>query len=314
VWPSRATSGADKSVRRPLRAAAELIATVAAALFCAFAAQAYAVKPYRIPSLSMEPTLHVGDRLLVNRFSYRVLGEHAQIGDVVVFHPPGGADMPSPVCRAPEQGPGTQTPCSRPTRQRSAQTFIKRVVAVGGDTIAIRGGHVILNGRLQREPFAAACGPGGACDFPTAITVPPRYVFLMGDNRGNSDDSRFWGPVPDSWVIGKAFATYWPPTASARNDVGQHCPDLLSAHRLPNAGIRSVTFASMTAAFTPMCRRAGCPGAARGANRWQSPGRSGPVEADAMDDFAGRPIPGRVVAEAVSGVLPALPAGLRAGR
>jgi signal peptidase I len=180
-------------------------------LFCAFAAQAYAVKPYRIPSPSMEPTLHVGDLVLVNRFSYRVLGEHPGVGDIVVFNPPRGADMPSPVCATPGQGAGTQTPCSRSTRQRSARTFIKRLVAVGGDTVAIRDGHVILNGRSQREPFAAACGPGGACDFPTAITVPHGYVFLMGDNRGNSDDSRFWGPVPDSWVIGKAFATYWPP-------------------------------------------------------------------------------------------------------
>jgi signal peptidase I len=70
---------------------------------------------------------------------------------------------------------------------------------------------VIRNGRLQREPFAASCQPGSGCDFPRAVTVPPGDVYLMGDNRGNSDDSRYWGPVPRSWVIGEAFASYWPP-------------------------------------------------------------------------------------------------------
>jgi signal peptidase I len=82
---------------------------------------------------------------------------------------------------------------------------------VGGDTIAIRGGHAIRNGQRAKESFAAACGGGPDCNFPHAITVPKGYVFVMGDNRGESDDSRFWGPVPVSWVIGKALVTYWPP-------------------------------------------------------------------------------------------------------
>jgi signal peptidase I len=183
------------------------------AVVLAVALQAFAVKPYKIPSGSMEPTLHVGDRVLVNRFAHRVLGHDPQVGDIVVFNPPRGADFSSPVCGAGGQGGGTGTPCSKPTPQKSSQSFIKRVVAVGGDTISIRGGHAYRNGKRADEPFAAACDPGsGACDFPDAVTVPKGYVFMMGDNRGNSDDSRFWGPVPVSWVVGGAFATYWPPS------------------------------------------------------------------------------------------------------
>jgi signal peptidase I len=115
------------------------------------------------------------------------------------------------VCGASGQGGDSLTPCDRPTPTRSSQTFIKRVVGVEGDRIAIRRGHVIRNGRVQSEPFAASCEPGSGCDFPRAVTVPRGDVYLMGDNRGNSDDSRYWGPVPGSWVIGEAFASYWPP-------------------------------------------------------------------------------------------------------
>ena len=69
----------------------------------------------------------------------------------------------------------------------------------------------MLNGKLQEEPFAEPCGGGEGCDFPTEITIPAGMYFMMGDNRGSSDDSRFWGPVPEKWIIGQAFATYWPP-------------------------------------------------------------------------------------------------------
>ena len=188
----------------------EVVFTVAIALGLALSMQAYAVKPYRIPSESMEPTLKVGDRVLVNRFSHR-LGSEPKVGQIVVFHPPAGADASPPRCGNPDQVEGGTSPCASPTRSASSQTFIKRVVGVGGDRIEIRGGHVVRNGTLQREPFAAACGGGAECDFPRAITVPEGSVFLMGDNRGSSEDSRFWGPVPVSWVIGEAVAVYWPP-------------------------------------------------------------------------------------------------------
>jgi signal peptidase I len=184
----------------------ELIFVGATALFLALAVQAYAVKPYQIPSGSMEPTLRIGDRVLVDRAGHR-LGAQPEIGDIVVFHPPAGADDEPAVCGAPVPG----APCDEPTDDQSDQTFIKRVVALGGDTVAIRDGHVIRNGRAAREPFTADCGGMDGCDFAQEITVPKGYVFLMGDNRGASLDSRFWGPVPVSWIIGQARAAYWPP-------------------------------------------------------------------------------------------------------
>jgi signal peptidase I len=185
----------------------ELIVIVAMALAIALAVQWLLVKPYRIPSGSMEPTLDVGQRVLVNRLSHRLGGE-PNIGDIITFHPPAGADVQPAQCGAPQ---GTNQACTRPTPQKSKQTFIKRVVGVSGDRIQIRDGHVIRNGRATSEPFINPCAGGQGCDLPRTITVPKDYVFLMGDNRGQSDDSRFWGPVPDDWVIGKAFATYWPP-------------------------------------------------------------------------------------------------------
>jgi signal peptidase I len=189
----------------------ETVFLLVVAVVLALTLQAFVVKPYKIPSASMEPTLHVHDRVLVDRFSKRALGHEPKVGDIIVFHPPHGADFQSPVCGAAGQGGGTSTPCSKPTAAESSQSFIKRVVAVGGDTIAVVNGRVIRNGKRANEPFIAPCdGQQNVCDFPNAIVVPKGDVFVMGDNRGNSDDSRFWGPVPQDWVIGKAFATYWP--------------------------------------------------------------------------------------------------------
>lgn len=147
----------------------ELAFIVVVALSLALAVQAYAVKPYRIPSRSMEPTLTVGDRVLVNRAAHR-LGAEPHVGDIVVFHPPAGADAQPAACGSESTGEGTEWPCDRPTAARSHETFIKRVVAVGGDTVALRDGHVIRNGRPPAEPFAAPCRAGGDCDYPHAIT------------------------------------------------------------------------------------------------------------------------------------------------
>jgi signal peptidase I len=195
-----------KSHRRPGRGLLEFVLTVAVALGLAFCVQAYAVKPYRIPSPSMEPTLKVGDRVLVNRFSHR-LGATPQVGQVVVFNPPTGADAMPARCGVPVP---TDSPCPRPTATASSKAFIKRVVGVGGDRIAVRDGHVLRNGVQESDPYIAACAGGEDCDLPRAITVPKGSVFVMGDNRGNSDDSRFWGPVPLGWVIGQAVSIYWP--------------------------------------------------------------------------------------------------------
>ena len=157
----------------------------------------------------MEPTLDVGQRVLVNRFVYHF--KDPKIGDVVVFHPPAGADNGTE-CGVPGGVPKAGEACPTPTPERSDQNFIKRIVAGPGDTLSVRNGHPVVNGVEQTdEPFINPCGGGEACNIPRTITIPPDHYFMMGDNRGASDDSRFWGPVPRDWIIGKAFATYWPP-------------------------------------------------------------------------------------------------------
>jgi signal peptidase I len=191
---------------RRVRALFELALTIAVAVGLAFAVQAWAVKPYKIPSGSMLPTLDLGQRILVNR-----LVNHPSVGDIVVFHPPAGADSIPSVCGNPDQGAGHGEACDAPIRRRSSQTFVKRVVAGPGDVIRILDGHVYRNGVRERDRYAVACGTSPVCNFPTPIKIPKGDYFMMGDNRPNSDDSRFWGPVPNSWIIGVAFFTYWPP-------------------------------------------------------------------------------------------------------
>jgi signal peptidase I len=181
----------------------ELVVIVAVALGLALGIQAFLVKPYRIPSESMVPTLEVNQRVLVNRIGNNF--SDPEVGEVMVFHPPQGETNAQCGVEVSE----TEL-CSRPTRQRADVNFIKRVVAGPGDRVAVRDGHVVLNGKEQRESFVEPCDGGEACDLPSEITVPADHYFMMGDNRGSSDDSRFWGPVPREWIIGEAFATYWP--------------------------------------------------------------------------------------------------------
>jgi signal peptidase I len=197
---------AGKAPKSAVKSLVELVVTVAVAVGLALLIQAFIVKPYRIPSPSMVPTLAIGQRVLTNR-----LISHPSVGDIVVFHPPKGADPETPICGNPSQGGGHQAACDTPTPGESSQTFIKRVVAGPGDRISIVGGHVVRNGVPEKDPYIEPCQNNGSCDFPQTIVVPPGHYFMMGDNRGESDDSRFWGPVPDSWIIGVAFFTYWPP-------------------------------------------------------------------------------------------------------
>jgi len=101
--------------------------------------------------------------------------------------------------------------CSEPEPEKSSVNFIKRIVAGPGDVISIVDGHVIRNGVREKDSYIRECGTSPECNFPTPIKIPAGHWFMMGDNRGESDDSRFWGPVPTKWIIGGAFATYWPP-------------------------------------------------------------------------------------------------------
>ncbi len=196
--------------RKPLaRSAGELILIVALALGVALAIQAFIVKPYQIPSASMRPTLQINQRILVDR-----IGTHfssPSIGDVMVFHPPASetcAGAGQGASQAPEQ---SSRACDVVGAQPSTQTYVKRVVGLPGDRLSIRNGHVYRDGVREPDSFTEPCDGAGECDFPATIKVPGGDYYMMGDNRPNSLDSRFWGPVPKAWLIGKAFLTYWPP-------------------------------------------------------------------------------------------------------
>ncbi|MBE0429244.1 MAG: signal peptidase I [Thermoleophilia bacterium] len=164
---------------RAFRSFLEIVGILAGAVALAFVLQAYLVKPFQIPSESMEPTIGPGDRILVNRLAYRY--GTIERGDVIVFKSPQDPDV----------------------------DFVKRVIAVAGDTVEVKQGLVILNGEPLIEPYVQA---PDSSTFPSR-QIPEDAVFVMGDNRRNSDDSRFWQPpwLPLDNVIGEAFIKYWPP-------------------------------------------------------------------------------------------------------
>jgi signal peptidase I len=186
----------------------ELVVIVLVALGLALGIQAFIVKPYRIPSGSMEPTLAIGQRVLVNRLGTHFSDPH--VGEIAVFHPPEGAQQE--VCGpTPHVIKAGGEPCSQPMTREAGVNFIKRIVAGPGDVIWIHEGHVIRNGKPEKDSYIRPCPGDAQCNFPTPIKIPAGHWFMMGDNRGESDDSRYWGPVPTGWIIGGAFATYWPP-------------------------------------------------------------------------------------------------------
>jgi signal peptidase I len=193
----------------------ELVVIIAIALGLAVGIQAWVIKPYRIPSGSMEPTLAIGQRVLVNRIGKDF--SEPSVGDITVFHPPAGAEQQQCGTHEGRVKLGGQA-CSQPIPQQSSVNFIKRIVAGPGDEMYISEGHVYRRtaGKAsfvrESDSYIRPCSPGNPdCNFPQAIKIPPGHWFMMGDNRGESDDSRFWGPVPTGWIIGAAFATYWPP-------------------------------------------------------------------------------------------------------
>ncbi len=196
----------------------ELVVIVAVAVGLAFTIQLFIVKPFRIPSGSMLPTLKIGERVLANRFLYRF--SDPKRFNIIVFHPPQGEEPQScGVNHSP------LSPCPKGTSQRASVNFIKRVVGLPGDRLSIRYGRVYINGKLNDTDKASFCNDENCtqprparfcnipqCNMPRPIKIPAGYYFMMGDNRGNSADSRFWGPVPRDWLIGEAFFSYWPPS------------------------------------------------------------------------------------------------------
>ena len=156
----------------------------------------------------MKPTLDIGQRVLVDRVSYH-FGKPGR-GDIVVFHPPSGAESTTEKCGVPR--PANEA-CPKGTDKRASANFIKRVVGIPGDHVKIIDNHAYVNGTRQKESFARfePCSGTEVCNLPKEITIPAGSFFMMGDNRGESDDSRDWGPVPKKWIVGEAFFTYWPP-------------------------------------------------------------------------------------------------------
>jgi signal peptidase I len=187
----------------PLRSVLELALTLAVAVAIALAAQAYVIKPYRVPTQSMVPTLEPGDRVLADRLTLRF--RDPQRGDIVVFHPP---SCPPAI----EQNGVCDTPLISKRTGTSSETFIKRVIGLPGETLFSRNGVVyVLKPGAQtavalKEPYVH----GQRTDIPGRFHVPPGYYFMMGDNRTNSQDSRVWGPEAKKDILGIARVRYWP--------------------------------------------------------------------------------------------------------
>jgi signal peptidase I len=184
-----------------LRVTIDWIVTIAGAVAIVLLVKAFVVNPYRIPSSSMEPTLHCAkpaagceasfsDRVLANRFLYHLRAPRR--GEIVVF----------------------TTPPAALVRCGAGGTFVKRLIGLPGDTVEVRlhngDGYVFINGKELQEPYIEKRRRGAVEPYgPTK--VPQGQYFMMGDNRAQSCDSRVWGSVPRKNLIGKVFATYWPP-------------------------------------------------------------------------------------------------------
>jgi signal peptidase I len=178
--PTRPTGHARKG--GSARAIAEWVVILVAALTVAIVVKTFLIQAFYIPSGSMEPTLKPGDRVLVNKLSYDLHSIHR--GDIVVFkRPPSEADDPT------------------------IKDLIKRVIGLPGDQIEGRDGLVYINGQLLKEPYLPA---GTVTTSLPLMTVPAGQYFVMGDNRGNSKDSRFIGPIAGHLIVGRAFVRVWP--------------------------------------------------------------------------------------------------------
>jgi signal peptidase I len=177
------------------------------ALAVAILVKTFVIQAFYIPSESMVPTLEVGDRVFVSKFMFD--GGDIARGDVIVFENPNAAELPdrsgvSSVLHWLEEGIGIAQP--------ENEDFIKRVIALPGETIEIRHDVVYIDGKPLDEPYLTRAAKESTGDYPLH-TVPDDALFVMGDNRGNSADSRYGlGFVPLEKVIGKAFVVIWPPS------------------------------------------------------------------------------------------------------
>ena len=165
-----------------LRTIIEWVAVIGGALAVALVIQSFLVQAFYIPSSSMEPTLEVGDRVLVNKLSYDL--HDVNRGDLVVFERPDGS-------------------------AGDIKDLIKRVIGLPGETVEIRDGSVLIDGRVLDEPYLA--DEEVLVEF-APVQVPEDQVFVMGDNRDDSRDSRAFGPITIDSIVGRAFVRVWPLT------------------------------------------------------------------------------------------------------
>lgn len=180
----------------------ELPILILVALVVAVVIKTFLVQAFYIPSGSMEETLQVGDRVMVNKLAYR-FGDPRR-GDVVVFDSPfaeedDGESIPEAVLRNIGEALGFSSPASE---------FIKRVIAIPGDSLSIRDNQVIVNGSVLFEPYLH---PGARMRDMEERLIPEGTVWVMGDNRNNSQDSRFFEEIAIDSIVGRAFVTVWPP-------------------------------------------------------------------------------------------------------
>jgi signal peptidase I len=190
---------AQGRIPQPWRTIVDWLVTIAVAVVIVLAFQAQVAKPYRIPSSSMEPTLHCAkpgaycegrsdDRVIANRLAYRF--GSPERGQIVVFTAPRAAEK----CELGDGG----------------STFVKRIVGLPGEKVSERGGVVYIDGERLVEPYLDPSRRGHATgSWPR---VASGHYFLLGDNRTHSCDSRTWGTVHRSDLIGPALLTYWPPS------------------------------------------------------------------------------------------------------
>jgi len=155
----------------------ETILLIVVAFLIAFAIKSFIVQPFLIPSESMMPTLQPGDRVLVSKFFYKF--NEPKPGDIVVFISPTDLN----------------------------KDYIKRVTAVGGEKIEVKKGQVLINGEFIEESYAVK--DGDLSDY-GPVEIPKDSIFVMGDNRANSGDSRIFGPIKKKSILGRNFAIYWP--------------------------------------------------------------------------------------------------------
>jgi signal peptidase I len=201
-------SGSRRARRRlhARRNAIEWVVVVAGALLVAVVIKSFLFQAFYIPSVSMEPTLKVGDRVLVNKLSYKLHDVHR--ADIVVF------ERPPTDPQTVEGCDGTPVTITPQKSTEEVHDLIKRVVAVGGETVESRGGRVFVNGLPLPEPYLAAGTTTPAFEssaFPSqCIRVPKGDVFVLGDNRNNSAASNRFGPISENLIVGRAFIRVWP--------------------------------------------------------------------------------------------------------